>query len=138
MNKLVVTGLESKFHLFDLRTFNEKKGGFARLEHKVADNSTVWCVKHLPQNRDIFITSGGAGNLDLFRYKYPTNRVLKGKPDEGGDVGVVGTLERLQTANLAEQPISAFDWSPDKLGLCAFAGFDQRVRVALVTRLDRY
>lgn len=53
-------------------------------------------------------------------------------------MGVTGSLERLQTANVAEQPVGAFDWNADKLGLCAFAGFDQAIRIGLVTKLDRF
>jgi hypothetical protein len=58
--------------------------------------------------------------------------------DEDGkdDMGVTGRVETIQTATLAEQPIGAFDWSPDKLGLCAMSGFDQQVRVGMVTRLQ--
>jgi hypothetical protein len=46
MNKLVVTTLESKFHVFDLKTYHPEKGytGLAELAHK----STVWGVRHLP------------------------------------------------------------------------------------------
>lgn len=94
-------------------------------------------MRHLPQNRDIFMTSGGSGTLDLFKYKYPNSRVKKDK-DGKHDMGVTGSLERLQTAHVAEQPVGAFDWSPDKIGLCAFAGFDQAIRVGIVTRLDRF
>ena len=28
--------------------------------------STLWCVRHLPQNRDVFMTSGG-GTLHLWK-----------------------------------------------------------------------
>ncbi|KAJ3333580.1 WD repeat-containing protein 92 [Kappamyces sp. JEL0680] len=134
MNKLVVTGLESKFHVFDLRTQHKEKG-FATLPHKQnAQNTTGWAVKHLPQNRDLFITSSGAGHLELFKYHYPPKRVTK--DDNGEEVGVTGRVESLQTATLAEQPIASFDWSPDKTGLFCFAAFDQQVRVGMVTRLN--
>jgi WD repeat-containing protein 92 len=76
-------------------------------------------------------------SLHRFKYKYPSARAKKDKEGKH-DVGVTGSLERLQTATVAEQPVGAFDWSPDKLGLCAFAGFDQAIRVGLVTRLDRF
>lgn len=39
----------------------------------VNDNSfkeivpTIWCVRHLPQNRNIFATCGGSGNLRIWR-----------------------------------------------------------------------
>jgi hypothetical protein len=54
MNKMVVTTLESKFRLFDMRT-QHPTGGFTCLTEK-AHKATVWCVRHLPQNRDIFMT----------------------------------------------------------------------------------
>lgn len=84
MNKMVVTGLESKMTVFDLRTRHPTKG-FASLTEKVCVGvymyvggvfgiliqinkaNTVWSVKHLPQNRDIFMTSGGNGSLHLWK-----------------------------------------------------------------------
>jgi hypothetical protein len=134
MNKLVITGLESKFHVMDLRTRHPKKG-YATLTHKQnANNTTGWAVKHLPQNRDIFMTSTGAGILELFKYNYPPKRVTKDENKE--DVGVVGSVKSIQTATLAEQPIGAFDWSPDKCGLFSFIAFDQQVRVGMVTKIS--
>jgi hypothetical protein len=32
-----------------------------------AHKSTIWLVQHLPQNRDIFATCGGAGTLCLWK-----------------------------------------------------------------------
>jgi len=54
MNKLVVATLESKFHVFDLKTYHPQRGysSLAEMAHK----ATIWGVKHLPQNRDIFFT----------------------------------------------------------------------------------
>ena len=57
MNKLLVSTLESKFRVYDLRT-QHVEDGFANLSEK-AHKSTVWLGKHLPQNRDIFMTGGG-------------------------------------------------------------------------------
>lgn len=65
MNKLVATTLESKIYCFDLRTQHPKKG-FAQLTEK-AHSSTIWQVKHLPQNREIFMTTGGSGTLCLWK-----------------------------------------------------------------------
>lgn len=65
MNKLVVTTLESKIHVYDLRTQHPKKG-FARVTDQ-GHNATVWFVKHLPQNREIFMTAGGSGSLLLWK-----------------------------------------------------------------------
>ncbi|KAJ1501240.1 WD repeat-containing protein 92 [Coelomomyces lativittatus] len=50
----------------------------------------------------------------------------------------MGTVELLNNASLADQPISSLNWSPDKLGLCAMTSFDQQVRVGIVTRLNEF
>ncbi|KAA8583539.1 hypothetical protein FQN60_014747 [Etheostoma spectabile] len=132
MNKLVATSLEGKFHVFDMRTQHPTKG-FASVSEK-ANKSTIWQVRHLPQNRDIFMTAGGAGNLHLWKYEYPAQRSKKGSDNK--DVGVAGSVSLLQTATLSTQPIASLDWSPDKQGLCVCSGFDQSVRVLIVTKLN--
>lgn len=42
--------------------------GFACLTEK-AHKSTVWTGRHLPQNRDIFMTGGGNGGFNLYKCK---------------------------------------------------------------------
>ncbi|KAL7877351.1 hypothetical protein SRHO_G00039940 [Serrasalmus rhombeus] len=133
MNKLVATSLEGKFQVFDMRTQHPTKG-FASVSEK-AHKSTVWQVRHLPQNRDIFMTAGGAGSLYLWKYEYPAKR--SEKDGDGVDRGVAGTLNLLQNVNLSTQPIASLDWSPDKQGLCVCSSFDQSVRVLIVTKLNR-
>ncbi len=49
LNKLLVTTLESRFRVFDLKT-SHPESGYAYLVEK-AHKSTVWLGKHLPQNR---------------------------------------------------------------------------------------
>ncbi len=84
MNKLVATTLESKIHVFDMKTQHNEKG-FASVVEKVmiyifdiyfsnlflfqqkAHNSTVWLGRHLPQNRDVFMTCGGTGSYYLWK-----------------------------------------------------------------------
>ncbi|CAI5654739.1 dynein axonemal assembly factor 10 [Oreochromis niloticus] len=132
MNKLVATSLEGKFHVFDMRTQHPTKG-FASVSEK-AHKSTIWQVRHLPQNRDIFMTTGGAGNLHLWKYEYPAQRCKK--DSDGVDVGVAGSVNLLQNVTLSTQPIASLDWSPDKQGLCVCSGFDQSVRVLIVTKLN--
>ncbi|KAL7991326.1 hypothetical protein Chor_015582 [Crotalus horridus] len=133
MNKLVATSLEGKFHVFDMRTQHPTKG-FASVSEK-AHKSTVWQVRHLPQNRDIFVTSGGAGNLHLWKYEYPAQRSKK--DSEGTEMGIAGSVSLLQNVTLSTQPISSLDWSPDKRGLCVCSSFDQTVRVLIVTKLNK-
>ncbi|ESO86209.1 hypothetical protein LOTGIDRAFT_220887 [Lottia gigantea] len=133
MNKLVAATLEAKFHVFDMRT-QHPKSGFAGLTEK-AHKSTVWLGRHLPQNRDIFMTCGGNGSLNLWKYSYPAKRVEKDAEDL--ERGVAGTVNLLQNVTLSTQPISSFDWSPDKEGLCVCTSFDQTLRVLIVTKLNR-
>jgi len=132
MNKLVATTLESKFHLFDMRT-QHPTDGFAGKTEK-AHKSTVWLVKHLPQNRDVFMTTGGNGSLNLWNYEYPEKRTKKEGEHEKG---VVGKIHLVNNVTLSTQPISSFDWHPDKLGLAVCSAFDQALRVVIVTKLNR-
>jgi hypothetical protein len=66
---------------------------------------------------------------------YPSQRTRKDAKNEH-DEGVPGTLTKLNHSPVAEQPVSAFDWSPDKLGLFVFTAFDQQVRVGMATKLQ--
>ncbi|GAB1601483.1 WD repeat-containing protein 92-like [Argonauta hians] len=134
MNKLVATTLESKFHVYDLRTQHVSQG-FASVTEKAAHKSTIWSVRHLPQNRDIFMTMGGNGSVNLWKYDYPEKRVSK---DAGGkDIGVAGKVSLLQNITISTQPIVALDWNSDKAGLCVCSSFDQCIRVLIVTKLNR-
>ncbi|KAL1140366.1 hypothetical protein AAG570_000298 [Ranatra chinensis] len=134
MNKMVATSLESKFYVYDLRTQHSKKG-FASLSEK-AHKSTIWTVRHAPQNRDLFVTCGGNGSICLWKYEYPLKRV---KDDlEGEKVGVMGNVQLLQNSTLTSQPISSFAWCPDKLGLGLATSFDQAFRLVIITKLKLY
>lgn len=133
MNKLAVTCLESKFRVYDMRTQHEESG-FAGVTEK-AHKATVWLTRFLPQNRDLWMTSGGNGGVNLYRYHYPPARAERDA--EGRLVGRPGTVELLNARLLCTQPIVGWDWSPDKEGLAAAVSLDQHVRVFLVTRLGK-
>ncbi|XP_037951972.1 WD repeat-containing protein 92-like [Teleopsis dalmanni] len=147
MNKMGVTTLEGGLHVFDMRTQHASKG-FASVEERNAGRSvgshgvisgpksTLWTIRHLPQNRDIFVTSGGTGSLRLWKYEYPGKR----QKDDGNGLmeGVPGTLEMLNASTVSSQPVHCFDWHPDKLGLGVFGAFDQSVRVLVTTKLNCY
>lgn len=127
MNKLVATTLESRFHLFDLKTLHPQKG-YPSLKEK-AHKATVWSVRHLPQNREVFVTTGGDGTVSLWKYQYPEKRVVDG-------VGVVGSVQPLQNTVLSSQPVSSWDWNADKIGLAVCTALDQTVRVLITTKLN--
>ena len=134
MNKLVVVTLESKFHVFDMKTYHPQQGytGLAEMAHK----STIWGVRHIPQNRDLFTTLGGTGALNLWKYHYPSNRSVKDENEL--PVGVVGRVELLNEKLLAAQPIVSVDWNVDKLGLACSCSLDQQVKVIICTKLNLY
>ncbi|XP_065833350.1 dynein axonemal assembly factor 10-like [Oscarella lobularis] len=131
MNKLLVATLEAKFHVFDVH-LQHPKDGFPSLDQK-AHKSTIWCVKHLPQNRDVFMTTGGNGSVNLWKYTYPGKRETK--DSEGIPMGVVGSLDLLQNVTLSTQPIASFDWNSEKEGLSVCTSFDQSFRILIVTQL---
>lgn len=62
----------------------------------------------------IFATTTGDGSMQLHRH------------DEGAPL-------TLSTSVVSPHPVTAFDWSPDKRGLCVFSAFDQNVRVGFVS-----
>lgn len=147
MNKMVVTTLEGGLHVYDMKTKHSTKG-FACVSEKDAGRalgtngvisgakSTVWAAKHLPQNRDIFLSCGGSGSVRLWLYHYPDRRVKESV--DGGSQGVAGNLEMLQATSLAQQPVNCFDWSPDRIGLGVCGSFDQTIRVLIATKLNLY
>ncbi|CAM9370319.1 unnamed protein product [Chrysoparadoxa australica] len=134
MNKLVVTTLESKIRVYDLRTQHPSEG-FSFMTEK-AHKATVWLARHLPQNRDLFMTGGGNGGFNLYKYHYPNARTKQHK--DGHPEGVAGSVELLNSRVISTQPIVSFDWSPDREGLCALACLDQSLRVYIVTKLNKH
>ncbi len=133
MNKLLATCLEGRIHLWDLRTFHAKKG-FSGMTHRVEKGHTIWNGLFLPQNREVFATLGGSGTIGLYKYSYPEKRTKT--LDDESVVGVVGDVEKLQESSVSDQPISALDWSRDKAGLAVCAGFDQKLRIVITTKLN--
>ena len=71
----------------------------------------------------------------LYKYRYPDQRAVKDA--DGVAVGVAGTMDLLNKRNVSTQPISSWDWSPDKEGLAVCGSFDQSIRVVIVTRLNK-
>ncbi|KAF8819473.1 putative WD repeat-containing protein 92 [Cardiosporidium cionae] len=135
MNKLACATLEGFLHVFDLRTFHPEDG-YAKLKHK-DEAATLWSCNFLPQNREICAIASGTGQVSIYKYSYPTKRVLV-DPSTGLNRGVAGTMELLNKKILSPQPIVGFDWHPNKIGLAAFTSIDHSIQVILVTKLHLY
>jgi WD repeat-containing protein 92 len=101
MNKMVVTMLESKFRLFDLRTQHPVEG-FASVTER-CHKSTVWLARHLPQNRDVWMTTGGNGGVNIYRYHYAATR--SERDAEGRPRGRMGRVELLNSKIVSTQPV---------------------------------
>eukprot|EP00918_Siedleckia_nematoides_P008804 GHVU01019319.1.p1 GENE.GHVU01019319.1~~GHVU01019319.1.p1 ORF type:complete len:276 (+),score=28.71 GHVU01019319.1:825-1652(+) len=134
MNKLCASTLQGYVVLFDMRTYHPEMG-YASMTHSV-HSATVWACNYLPQNREVFATTGGNGQVCIFKYAYPQQRSVK--DSEGIAKGVTGSLELLNEQSVSTQPLVALDWHPDKIGLACTAALDQTLRVLLVTKLNLY
>ncbi|KAI0982885.1 hypothetical protein GJ496_011568 [Pomphorhynchus laevis] len=131
LNKLVAVGLNSSISVFDLlpiNTLNIKS--VSQKEH----DSTIWTVRHLPQNREVFVTCGGTGSLNLWKYNYPAKRITLN--NQGEQVGEAGTLDKLCSQNVSTQPICSLDWNREMLGLACAGAFDQCIRILISTKLN--
>ena len=138
MNKLHASCLEGKLLTFDLRTYHPT-AGFARVTTGLGNKATVWQTRTLPQNREISACFSGGGDLTVHKYMYPTQRRVKDAENPNLEMGVAGSMEILnERAGLAQQPVVACDWHPEKCGLLAMGALDQSLRVAIVTKLNEY
>lgn len=75
-------------------------------------------------------------SIFIFFSNYPLRR--KEKDTDGLEYGVPGELSLIQNSTLSDQPIIAYDWCSDKIGLSVCASFDQTVRVLITTKLKLY
>ncbi|XP_067831048.1 dynein axonemal assembly factor 10-like isoform X3 [Heptranchias perlo] len=129
LNKLVATTLEGRIHVFNMQKFHTNKGFTCQSEKPY--KFTAWTVRHLPQNRNIFVTSGGAGCLHLWKHsESPT--LLERTDHEREDKESTGATSLLNSISLSSQPIGSLDWNADKQGLCISASFDHNVHILIV------
>jgi len=108
--KLLVTCLNSKFHVFDNNVFDALPKSYPQKNSQ----QTIWCGRHLPQEPITFATTGQDGTIDIYRH---TN--------EGGHVKFVSST------TLANKPITSFEWNQNKAGLCIYSALDQTVRLGI-------
>lgn len=119
LKRLVCGCLEGQIVTFDLTEKNETQGYMSHTQ-KISDSSTVWTVAHCPQFKDAFATTGASGNVAIWK-KEPKS--LKST--------------RIATLPVSSQPVSSFDWHPDKEGLGIMAVYDQTIRIVIVTNLRK-
>jgi len=99
----VLAGSLNGYHIVNLQT--------GQVTNQKLD-STVWKIRHIPHQEDLYMTANGSGYLSLYRQDKPSSPIGESK----------------QT----EHPIISFDWNEEKSGLYAAVSFDQQVRVGMV------
>ena len=104
-NKMAVTTLGSKLYLYDLANINNNMN---KIYEEV--NTTIWGAKFLPNKKDMLVSLGGDGNLNL--YKYEENE-----------------LKNINSNNICNAPIIGFDWHLMKNGLACLVSLDNTVRI---------
>jgi hypothetical protein len=82
------------------------------------------------------MTGGGNGGFNLYKYHYPKSRTTMAK--DNVPMGVMGSVELLNSKVISSQPLVSMDWSPDKEGLGVLSCLDQTLRVFIVTKLNKY
>lgn len=128
LHKLVATTLEGRIHVFNLHAFNANNDLVCQSEKPY--KFTAWTVRHLPQNRAIFVTSGGAGSLHLWKHGDSPAQLERTDHEREGKDCAGPTL--LNSISLSSQPIGSLDWNTDKQGLCISASFDHKVHIVFV------
>ena len=150
LNKMIVTSLESQYRVFEMKHKHISEGfsylNIDSLSNKDANQqsskskkgTTVWKCRHLPQNRDVWITCLGNGNVSIWKYIYPDQRYVV--DDKGYKKGVMGEVELLSNqtmSTLSSQPIVSWSWHKNKVGLACMASLDQTIQVVVVTKLNK-
>ncbi|KAG2214265.1 hypothetical protein INT47_000821 [Mucor saturninus] len=78
-------------------------------------DTTLWSIRHIPQQPNYFAVAGGDGNLSTYDQKSLT------KP--------------INVLNLSKHPIISLDWNKDKKGLFACSSFDQTIKIGMIQNL---
>lgn len=133
MSKLSATCLKGRVHVWDLTS--DVKERYTEWTGNVESNHTIWGGRFLHQNKDVLVTISGSGSVALWKYNH-LETIHNKTNKEDNPQGKSGKLEKVLDCQIAEQPITGFDWSPDKLGLAVATAFDQKVRLLAFTQLN--
>eukprot|EP01083_Nonionella_stella_P016840 47000_1 len=139
LNKLVITSLESQYRVYDMKTKHISEGfAYLNVDSKSKKGTTIWRCRHLPQNRDIWITCLGDGTVHCWKYVYPDKRHIEDQ--KGYKKGVMGEVKLLSDhtlSTLSTQPIVSWDWNTNKTGLACMASLDQSIQIVIITKLNK-
>ena len=131
INKMVATTLDSKIYIFDLKNLEKNNNMNCNKLFDEINNTTVWGTKFMPQKRDIFVSMGGNGSLNLYKYKNSDFNF-----DAGNNARENRKLTLLNSHIICNQPIIGFDWHITKFGLSCLIAFDRTVKICSINKLN--
>ena len=132
INKMVASTLDSKIYLFDLKNLENNNNSRCQKLSDEIYNTTIWGTKFIPQKRDFFISMGGNGSLNLYRY----NNNDFNYTDEYDKNKKNGKINLISSNIICNQPIIGFDWHNIKLGLSCLVAFDRTVKICTMNKLN--
>ncbi|KAI8991042.1 WD40-repeat-containing domain protein [Mycotypha africana] len=89
-------------------------GKTTEIKTKFEKETTLWSIRHMPQNPDYFTIASGDGKLSTF------------------NLNKTHTIDDIQELSLSKHPIISLDYNRDKKGLYACTSFDQTLRIGIV------
>ena len=88
-----------------------------RIETKL-ESSTVWSAVASPDDESVVVSTLGSGALHLL------------------SLTPLGDVTKLTSVQSSMKPLTTWAWAPDKPGLGLVTGFDQNIRVVIVTKIE--
>lgn len=82
-----------------------------------AGSKTIWCVRHLPQNADIFGTCDGTGSVRLWGCQ-------------------AASFTQLAELKVDKAAVNSFDWHPNRVGLAVCSTFSKKINIICTANLE--
>ena len=82
------------------------------------DSSTVWSAVTSPHSESLLAACLGSGSIQLLSLSQEN-------------------ISSLSSHQATDRPLTSWHWSTDKPGLAVTTGFDQNIRVVIVTNIER-
>ena len=99
------------------------------------EKSFIWRLSPSPDDPSLMLATLGSGAARLVHFRAPGHRVMIGR--DGTNVGTPGHLRPVTSVQMSDRPLTSFHWSGDRPGLGVATGFDQKIRVMMVTNVTK-
>ena len=99
------------------------------------EKSIIWNLSPSPDDSRVMMATLGSGAARLVHFRPPGHRVMIGR--DGTNVGTPGEMKPVTSVQMSDRPVTSFHWSGDRPGLGVATGFDQKIRVLMVTNIAR-